>query len=378
MVEGGYSSDEGVTPRVKPYSRRSSTAMSKEMSRGESQLDLRCNESEEKLTEPSGASGGLPKQASRRRSWLENAVADIKAMSFRSQSRRKSALTREASDKKKDGGASSSAADNSGDSFQTVNRDSSSRRKSSSHTGEKAHSHSHSHSEKLPVLRPLFVQQSSKASLESPLGSPSPTFVNNNGPGGNNNMRRSHSSLESPLPLKQSGSHENNYENREEAEIPSPALRQAITARRRRMSIPSAPIHDPVSGETIESTIVLESGDNVSPRTSRGTLGGDPKRQSGPGAAPSRLSADRPSAGMRRFDANASMGSIFSAAVEEENSKRENQVTRVLRMLDRVKGCDVGRVKKSRDKDQVQTLFSASETLSGPCQEPNDPVSDYD
>ena len=355
MEEGGYSSEEGVGIRVKPFSRKSSTAMSKEiMSRRGSQLELL----QDTGGKQEGSAGSSPTAGGkiRRNSWLENAVNDIKALSFRSVSRRKSAATREASDvdnisKECD----SSAADSSSESFQVAHNFR--RQKSASHKEEKAYSHS----EKLTVLRPLLVHQASKVSMESRPSSPIVAVNDGSAP-----IRRSRSSMDPSSPLKHQQSDSSIHEGRD-AKLPSPALPRAATARRRRMSVPFAPIYDPVTGEVIENTItVSEAVEDTTPPAAKAAaaLGGPPKHTSADPALPPGVSTDLASAGLRRGDTATSMSSVLSVTATEEVTRRENQAL-VLRILDRVKGCNVGRVKKSKDENQAQSLLK----------EPNDPVS---
>ena len=380
MEEGGYSSEEGVGIRVKgPYSRKSSTAMSKEiMSRRGSQLELLqdTGEKQEGAAGPSPPAGGKI----RRKSWLENAVADIKALSFRSVSHQKSAVIRKVSDvDNKSKECDSSAADSSRESLQVARNFR--RRKSASHKEEKAYSHS----EKLPVLRPLLVHQASKvSSMES--GPSSPIIAVNDGGvpirrsrssmdpsspiiavnDGGVPIRHSRSSMDPSFPSKQQS--DNSFHEGSDAKLPSPALPRAATARRRRMSVPFAPIYDPVTGEAIENTIlVLEAVEDVTPPTAAkaaAAFGGPPEHTSADPALPHGVSTDLASAGLRRGDTATSMSSVLSVTAMEEVTRRENQAL-VLRILDRVKGCNVGRAKRSKDEKQAQSLLK----------EPNDPVS---
>ena len=140
------------------------------------------------------------------------------------------------------------------------------------------------------------------------------------------------------------------------------------------MSVPTAPIYDPATGEAVENMIVLEGGEDIMPPTAKAVVAAPdiPQRNNIVVLALSRLSADQASSGLRRVDTSASMSSALSVTTTEDVARREKQV-QVLQILDRVKGCNLGRVKKS--KNEVQSLLSTEVPLPGLQKEPNDPVS---
>ena len=349
MGGGGYSSDEGLNLEVKSFSRKvSDRASSKNVSRSTSQQD--CGKEE------AGPSEGSPR--TRRKSWLENAASDIKSLSLSplsALSRRKSAATRVAGSLSRKGSGGSGAPDSSDDSFGAARDLSFNRRKSAPLIeGSRAQSHS----EKLPLLRAPMVPRRSNMSAEMPdFPPPLPGVII----GGS--LKHSHSALDPPtLPGCQD----------DDAEFPAPPMRRAMTARRRRMSIPSAPNCDPATGEVIEIPTEAAVADEGSPSPEpKPVHEGIQQPRAVSAAALTRqtanLSLEAPSA--------ASASSAVTAATAAEIARQANQ-DEVLRILKLVKGCQAGRSMTSKEQNQVQTLLTVQDALfpAGLCSEPSDPV----